>query len=84
MRYQIQIEKKAAKYLEKICEPDYYRIKAAISNLADAPRPIGYKKLKDSNVFRIRSGNYRILYEIFDNVLIINIIAIGHRKDIYK
>ena len=83
MLYQVEIEKRAAKTLEKISEPEYSRIKAVVLGLANNPRPIGYRKLKARNAFRIRVGDYRIIYEIIDNKLIIHVIAIGHRKDIY-
>jgi mRNA interferase RelE/StbE len=52
--------------------------------LADDPRPKGCKKLKGRDGYRIRTGNYRIIYEIFDTELLIDVIAIGHRKDIYE
>ena len=47
------------------------------------PRPVGNKKLKGRDGYRIRIGNYRIIYDIFDSELIIDVIALGHRKDIY-
>ena len=47
-------------------------------------RPIGYKKLKGREAYRIRVGNYRIIYEIVDFELIVTIITLGHRKDIYN
>ncbi|MFC0776288.1 type II toxin-antitoxin system RelE family toxin [Terrimonas alba] len=65
-------------------EPDYSTIKAAIYSLADNPRPHGYKKLKGRDAYRIRSGDYRIIYSIFDKILTVEVIAIGHRKDIYE
>ena len=55
----------------------------AIETLAENPRPKGCKKLKGRSGFRIRKGDYRIIYDIYDNVLIIDIIAVGHRRDIY-
>jgi len=48
------------------------------------PRPQGYKKLKDRNGYRIRSGDYRIIYQIKDRELLILILDIGHRRDIYQ
>jgi len=48
------------------------------------PRPAGYKKLKGRNGFRVRAGNYRIIYEIIEYQLKIDIITLGHRKDIYE
>ncbi len=83
MDYQIHINKTAIKALEKVPEPFYSNIKTAIYQLAKNPRPNGYIKLKGRNAFRIRVGNYRIIYEIIDKELIIEIINLGHRKDIY-
>jgi mRNA interferase RelE/StbE len=84
MQYKVDVENRAAKVLSKIDEPVYSRIKAIILNLAYNPRPMGCIKLKGRDAYRIRTGDYRIIYEIIDNRLIINIITIGHRKDIYK
>ena len=84
MPYQLTIKPKAIKALEKINEPDYSTIKAEIYSLADNPRPHGYKKLKGRDAYRIRSGDYRIIYSIFDKILTVDVIAIGHRKDIYE
>ncbi|TXH20255.1 MAG: type II toxin-antitoxin system RelE/ParE family toxin [Chitinophagaceae bacterium] len=72
------------KALEKINEPYYSDIKEAIYNFADNPRPIGYKKLKGRDGYRFRVADYRIIYDIFDDVLMVNVIDIGHRKDIYE
>ena len=83
MAYQIRIKKRAIKALTKINEPYYTRIKQAIYDLQDDPRPQGYKKLRGRDAYRIRVANYRIIYEIFDTELIVDVIAIGHRKDIY-
>ena len=83
MAYQITIRKKAAKILEDINEPYYSKIKKSIYNLSNNPRPDGCKKLKGRNGYRIRVADYRIIYEIFDDNLIIDVITLGHRKDIY-
>ena len=48
------------------------------------PRPMGNKKLKGRDSYRIRVGNYRVIYEIFDNILTVEVIDLGHRKDIYE
>ncbi|HRZ97751.1 MAG TPA: type II toxin-antitoxin system RelE/ParE family toxin [Paludibacter sp.] len=84
MTYIINFNKHAIKELAKINEPFYSHIKQAIYNLADNPRPKGYKKLKGRDGYRIRVGNYRIIYHIFDQILVVEIIALGHRKDIYE
>jgi mRNA interferase RelE/StbE len=83
MPYQITIKKKAIKALQEISEPYYSNIKNTIYDLADNPRPHGYKKLKGRNGFRIRVADYRIIYEIFDNTLVVDVINIGHRREIY-
>ena len=48
------------------------------------PRPQGYKKLKGRKGYRIRVGNYRVIYEIFDDILLIDVIDLGHRQEIYE
>ncbi|MBC7652260.1 MAG: type II toxin-antitoxin system RelE/ParE family toxin [Deinococcales bacterium] len=73
-----------AKSFSKIVEPNYSKIKRAIFGLAENPRPNGYKKLKGRDGYRIRVADYRIIYEIFDDILTIDVIDLGHRKDIYK
>lgn len=82
--YKLRIEKAVVKALEKINEPYYSKIKTAILNLAKNPRPAGYKKLKGRDGFRIRVANYRIIYDIFDDILQVDVIDMGHRKDVYE
>jgi mRNA interferase RelE/StbE len=82
--YQLRIEKAVIKTLEKIDDPYYSKIKTAILNLTKNPRPPGYKKLKGRDGFRIRVANYRIIYDIFDDILQVDVIDLGHRKDIYE
>jgi mRNA interferase RelE/StbE len=82
--YHLRIEKAVIKSLNKINEPYYSKIKTAILKLANNPRPVGYKQLKGREGFRIRVANYRIIYDIFDDVLQVNVIDLGHRKDIYE
>ncbi|WP_289663433.1 type II toxin-antitoxin system RelE family toxin [Flavobacterium panacagri] len=84
MAYRIEFNNKVLKALMKINEPYYSAIKSQIYDLADNPRPVGYKKLKGRPGYRIRVGNYRVIYEIFDDVLLIDVIDLGHRKDIYE
>ena len=84
MAYSVNFSKHAVKELAKINEPYYSNIKQAISALAENPRPQGCKKLKGRDGYRIRTGDYRIIYDIFDHILTIDIIALGHRKNIYE
>jgi mRNA interferase RelE/StbE len=65
--YRVVIEKAVQKQLEKIVEPHYSRVRAAIIGLSENPRP-----------------NYRIIYEIADDILTVQVLAAGHRKDIYE
>lgn len=83
MVYQIKLRKRVIKTLERIDEPCYTNIKKCIYNLADNPRPLGCKKLKGRQGYRIRMADYRIIYDILDDILIVEILIIGHRKDIY-
>lgn len=84
MTYTLNFSKQALKELENINEPFYTNIKEAIANLTTNPRPMGYKKLKGRDGYRIRTGNYRIIYDIFDDILQVDVIDLGHRKDIYE
>jgi mRNA interferase RelE/StbE len=83
-KYTVSLSRKAQKQLDKLSDKTAEPIFEAIQNLADNPRPYGYKKLKGRNGCRIRVGDYRVIYEIFDRVLLIDIINLGHRKDIYE
>ena len=84
MGYSIVILPSAEKQIKKLPPLINAKILKAISALSGNPRPNGYKKLKGINAYRIRVGDYRIIYEIQDDRLIIIIIAAGNRKDIYK
>jgi mRNA interferase RelE/StbE len=70
--------------LDKLSDNITWPIIEAISGLEQNPRPVGYKKLKGRDGYRIRVANYRIIYEIIDQQLIVEVIALGHRKDIYQ
>jgi mRNA interferase RelE/StbE len=83
-KYIIELTKKAKKKLDKLPDLIAYQIIETISQLENNPRPVGSKKLKGRDGYRIRSGNYLIIYEIFDHKLIIEIIDLGHRRDIYS
>jgi mRNA interferase RelE/StbE len=82
--YKLVIEKYALKNIAKINPSHLAVIKNAIASLALNPRPPGYKKLRGINAYRIRSGDYRIIYEIHDNIITVVVIDIGHRREIYR
>ena len=83
MTYNLTIRRKAQKQLAKLPLKDYKKVKQTIFNLANEPRPAGAIKLKGREGWRVRQGNYRIIYEIIDKELVITVLDIDHRKDIY-
>ena len=85
MNYRIEVKKSAAKTLKKIPNADRKRIVHKIDSLAENLPDPDTTKMKGSNPFhKVRIGNYRIVYEIQDEILLILIVKIGHRKDIYR
>jgi len=83
--YQIEIKPSASKELEKLPRQVIPRVVAAIKELAENPYPQGVRKLTGfDRTYRIRVGDYRVLYSIYENRLVIEIIRIRHRKDAYR
>ncbi len=82
--YEVQFRKSVSKDLDPIPRRDVQRIVAAIAALADNPRPPQAAKLTGSEKYRLRCGVYRVLYEIRDDVLIVCVVKVGHRKDVYR
>ena len=83
--YSIQIRRKALKEIKSLPSPYKQKIITAIEELANNPRPIGCRKLKaNEELYRIRVGDYRVLYNVEDKIKIVEITKAGHRKDIYK
>ena len=83
-KYKITIKKSAAKELEDIGKKDLRRIVKRIKSLAHNPRAQGCEKLSGQNRFRIRQGDYRIVYSIEDKDFIVDIVKVGHRREIYR
>ena len=85
-KYRILIKRSAAKELESIGgKKDRERITQRILALADDPRPPGVEKLSGtSEKYRVRQGNFRVVYEIEDDALIVNVVRVGDRKEIYR
>ena len=82
--YSLQIKRSAAKELEAIPLKDRRRIVTRIEGLRTEPRPPGCEKLSGDDKYRIRQGNYRILYEIQDQALIVTVVRVGDRRDVYR
>ena len=82
--YRLEIKRSAAKELTQLPPKDRGRIITRIQALADEPRPVGAEKLSGQERYRVRQGDYRILYEIEDEILRIMVVRIGHRRDVYR
>jgi len=82
--YNIEIKKSAAKEIGKPPKQELKRVVEKIKFLAEDPSPEGCKKLSGDEKYRLRVGNCRILYRIEDDLLIIYVVKVGHRKEIYK
>lgn len=82
--YELRITRSAAKELGAVGQNrDRTRIVDRIHQLAEEPRPRGCEKLSGSDRYRVRQGNYRILYSIDDDASIVTVVKIGHRRDVY-
>jgi len=83
-KYKIRIKKSAEKELSKIPEKELLKILDIIKSLSNDPHPTGSIKLTNQEKYRVRVGNYRILYQIEDNIRTVFVVKVGHRKDIYR
>lgn len=85
MTYRVEFAAAALRQLRKLDRVAQRRVQAAVELLAGEPRPSGAKKLVGGDgEWRVRTGDYRIVYEIHDNVLVVLVIAVGHRREIYN
>jgi len=85
LKYRIEVKRSAAKVLKKMAKLDKRRIVEKINSLAEElPNPETTKMKGDNPFHRIRVGDYRVVYEIQNEVLVILIVKVGHRKDIYR
>ena len=82
--YKIFFKRSVEKDFKSISKNDLKRILDRIKALADDPRPTGHEKLTGQERYRVRQGKYRIVYSIQDNELIIWVVKVGHRKDVYR
>lgn len=84
MTYRIEFRPAALRALRTIEKMDAQRIRGAIALLAADPRPPGARRLAGRPAYRVRSGDYRIIYTIEDTALVVLVVALGHRKNIYR
>ena len=84
-RHQIVLARQAVRSLALLQRQDQQRIRAALDLLAENPRPPRCLSLKgEEGVYRIRVGDFRILYEVFDQALVVQMIRIGHRREVVR
>ena len=83
-RYNLVFRKSVARDLKTLPKKDVTNLLRVVQSLAGEPRPLGSRKLCGDEKYRLRWGVYRILYEIHDKILVICVVKIGHRKDVYR
>ena len=83
-RYRVTIKPSAAKELEQIPKKILVRVAARIKALADDPRPHGVEKLSGDVRYRIRQGHYRVVYSVDDSLGLVNVVKVGHRREVYR
>jgi mRNA interferase RelE/StbE len=82
--YRIEFRPAALKALHTLEKVDAQRIRGVVALLAADPRPPGARRLAGRPAYRVRSGDYRIIYTIEDTALVVLVVALGHRKDVYR
>ena len=84
-RYRVELKPSAARALAKLPKPALRRVAEAIDALTEEPRPRGARKLTGApDLYRIRVGDYRVIYAIEDRVLLVLVVALGHRQEVYR
>ena len=84
-RYAVRLARRAVRSLADLQRRDQQRIRAAIDLLAENPRPPNCVALQgEAGVYRVRVGDYRIVYEVFDRLLVVQVVRIGHRREVYR
>lgn len=83
-RYRVVVRKSVSKDLDRIPKKDVQRIVKAIGMLSDDPRPPQSRKLSGEEKYRLRCGVYRVVYEIQDEQLVICVVRVRHRRDVYR
>jgi mRNA interferase RelE/StbE len=83
MKFQVILPKSVQKELDRLPDEISRRVLARLAGLETSPHPPDVKKLKGRDAWRIRIGDYRVIYEIHDRVLQILVITVGHRREVY-
>lgn len=84
-QYEVRLARRAVKAIATLERRDQQRVRAAIDLLAENPRPPGCTKLAgEDDVYRVRVGDLRVLYEVVDDRLVVLVVRVGHRRDVYR
>lgn len=85
MTYQTEFSSSARRQLKKLPSDIQLEIREAVNQLATTPRPMGIEKMSgNEDLYRIRVRDYRIIYEIYDEVLVVVVVKVGHRREVYR
>ncbi|MFZ1308326.1 MAG: type II toxin-antitoxin system RelE/ParE family toxin [Candidatus Microthrix subdominans] len=83
--YDVQVSRRAAQAIGRLPRKEQRRVQAAIELLAGEPRPPGCVAMSgEASVYRVRVGSYRIVYEVVDRRLVVLVVRVGHRRDVYR
>ncbi len=82
--HKIELRRKAQRALDRLPKNDFNTVLGTVKDLAKTPRPKGVEKIKSAGLWRVRQGDYRIVYSIDDDKKIVTILRIGHRREIYR
>jgi len=82
--YKVELRRNVKKSLDRLQAQERHRIIPLLLNLEQEPRPTGVEKVRGTELWRIREGDYRLIYHIDDEEKIITVVRIGHRRDIYR
>ncbi len=83
-RYELRFRQSVARDLRRLPKQDLALLLRRIASLADNPRPAGCEKLSNQAWYRVRQGVYRIVYEIQDQALLVTVVKVGHRREVYR
>lgn len=84
MRYELRFKASVARDLRGLPGADVRRVLARIEALRDDPRPPGSEKLAGAELYRVRQGDYRVIYAIDDVRIVVQVVAVGHRREVYR
>lgn len=82
--YKIEVRRRAQHALDRLPENDFQAVVQTIKELAQTPRPRGVEKVKITGLWRVRQGDYRIIYAIDDREHLVIVVRVGHRREIYR